>query len=502
MTISNFIGGAVMVAICCGGAGGSTPTALLTDGRTGLGNSVVPNISDFGFVSATFAGFGLPRVAADGETWVVRADAVALQSGGSAQAIDVIVKGHGLTVETLIAGGSPSPTGGPDLAISIDSGVRVNSNGDVVFRESVGDGELWRLFLYDGSSETWSVELQDGDPVPGFPGQSFQSFTDIAGLTADGRIALRTSDTIGPLPNSENDFLLIGDEVVAQTGVTVPTPQIDDPAQPLQGDFFTLGNFDVTEDAAAYAYDGNLDHVPSSRDRIFVSSGELVFQEGASIAGLDSNADSVRAAGSYLDASGTWSFIADLEDGTDVLLINGEAAALTGDPVPGFPGEFYDDASTARTFGDPVTRGPDEYAFVAETDHPDASSDSVLVHVADGAGTVLLRKGDSIDLDGDGALDDAIVLGIVGNLALLGDDLLATVNLVQSDGTPLGQALITIALPCPGDVTGDGEVDLGDLSMVLSRFGQTTSEGDTNGDGVVNLEDLSVVLSNFGNTCG
>lgn len=53
----------------------------------------------------------------------------------------------------------------------------------------------------------------------------------------------------------------------------------------------------------------------------------------------------------------------------------------------------------------------------------------------------------------------------------------------------------------PGDVNGDGSVDLADLNLVLANFGQTTSVGDANGDGVVDLADLNLVLANFGASC-
>jgi hypothetical protein len=55
--------------------------------------------------------------------------------------------------------------------------------------------------------------------------------------------------------------------------------------------------------------------------------------------------------------------------------------------------------------------------------------------------------------------------------------------------------------PCPGDVNGDGVVDLNDLNLVLTNFGQNTSDGDANGDGVVDLNDLNLVLTNFGISC-
>lgn len=56
---------------------------------------------------------------------------------------------------------------------------------------------------------------------------------------------------------------------------------------------------------------------------------------------------------------------------------------------------------------------------------------------------------------------------------------------------------------CPGDVSGDGVVDLTDLGSVLAYFGQTgpALAGDVNGDQIVDLTDLGIVLAHFGQTC-
>lgn len=61
------------------------------------------------------------------------------------------------------------------------------------------------------------------------------------------------------------------------------------------------------------------------------------------------------------------------------------------------------------------------------------------------------------------------------------------------------------ATPCPGDVNGDQNVGLTDLSILLANFGTssgaTLAEGDTDGDGDVDLSDLSQLLANFGTSC-
>ncbi|MFI4855079.1 MAG: hypothetical protein ACIAQF_08905, partial [Phycisphaerales bacterium JB065] len=52
-----------------------------------------------------------------------------------------------------------------------------------------------------------------------------------------------------------------------------------------------------------------------------------------------------------------------------------------------------------------------------------------------------------------------------------------------------------------GDATGDGEIDLADLNIVLANFGSETETGDLDGDGFVDLADLNIVLATFGSSC-
>jgi probable HAF family extracellular repeat protein len=68
--------------------------------------------------------------------------------------------------------------------------------------------------------------------------------------------------------------------------------------------------------------------------------------------------------------------------------------------------------------------------------------------------------------------------------------------LVQGRG-----ADVVVTLPgssVPGDVNGDGLVNLTDLTIVLNYFGTASTQGDLNGDGFVDLSDLIILLQNFG----
>ena len=56
-----------------------------------------------------------------------------------------------------------------------------------------------------------------------------------------------------------------------------------------------------------------------------------------------------------------------------------------------------------------------------------------------------------------------------------------------------------------GDANLDGKVDVNDLTIVLSSFGQTGktwTAGDFNNDGKVDVNDLTILLSNFGQNIG
>lgn len=80
--------------------------------------------------------------------------------------------------------------------------------------------------------------------------------------------------------------------------------------------------------------------------------------------------------------------------------------------------------------------------------------------------------------------------------------------------SPVVNAPVTLAAPsfsftvgggtnCPGDLDGDNDVDISDLSTLLSQFGSTGPgfSGDLDNDGDVDISDLSALLSNFGTNC-
>lgn len=57
---------------------------------------------------------------------------------------------------------------------------------------------------------------------------------------------------------------------------------------------------------------------------------------------------------------------------------------------------------------------------------------------------------------------------------------------------------VELGAPCPGDVTGNGLVDGGDIAYLLGFWGGTGPQGDADGNGVVDGADVATVLGGWG----
>ncbi|TVQ64063.1 MAG: hypothetical protein EA379_02785 [Phycisphaerales bacterium] len=162
-------------------------------------------------------------------------------------------------------------------------------------------------------------------------------------------------------------------------------------------------------------------------------------------------------------------------------------------------GEGTYDAVSASP-GIAIGGGPEGIVFVP-AGSPQFPVASVLVCEFSGSRVVAYE----LDANGDPIVDTrrVFITGLTGAEgghidAATGDFLFSTFG-----GGNRVIAVRGFSAPCPGDTNGDNVVDFGDLSTVLSTFGQTGEglDGDVNNDCVVDFGDLSVVLSNFGVNC-
>lgn len=74
------------------------------------------------------------------------------------------------------------------------------------------------------------------------------------------------------------------------------------------------------------------------------------------------------------------------------------------------------------------------------------------------------------------------------------------------DGFGLNSGFWSVVAPgvtCPADITGDGQIDMSDLALLISDFGCPGPDcaADIDGDGDSDLTDLSELLAQFGLPC-
>jgi len=87
------------------------------------------------------------------------------------------------------------------------------------------------------------------------------------------------------------------------------------------------------------------------------------------------------------------------------------------------------------------------------------------------------------------------------SLAQLGDVFGTAASASGDLGTP---GRFSAGACCPGDLTGDGDVDFADLNLLLSNYGQAVAPGlfgDIDESGTVDFVDLNLLLSTYGSGC-
>jgi hypothetical protein len=80
-------------------------------------------------------------------------------------------------------------------------------------------------------------------------------------------------------------------------------------------------------------------------------------------------------------------------------------------------------------------------------------------------------------------------------------DQVVTATATDADGSTseFSACVTVVGGAMPGDLNGDGRVDLDDLILLLTNYGcEAACAGDADGDGDCDLDDLILVLSNYG----
>lgn len=416
-------------------AGPSVPTVLYSDIVTSP-TSLVPGLG-----GARFQGFDRIYRSPDGLLWIMSADT------------DL-----GTTVDEIIFSGSiPGATGstvvqegttvleGADTAGLIDRNLSINNAGQYAFATNhnglTTEDEV--IVLWDGA--VFKYAGQEGDPVPGVAGENFGASLNASNIFADGTVAYSAPSTVGGFGTTQDDFLIAGNTVVAQAGVTIPSNQAGGATETWE-----LFDFDdyYANSAGQYIALGDLTGATTGDD-VVVVNGRVELQEDSLAPGQSSPISSIAEV--YMSSSGDWMARGSNDDTNDWLVMNGSLIAQTGDPVPGgLLGEVFDDATFAAMFFSMVSDNNGNYVYGAVTSNADPLADAVLVYNNQ---SVIARQGDPVDLDGNGLFDDDAFINVFNNDdAFLTDsgEYWFTADLMNGAGTGIGQALIRLQVNVPG----------------------------------------------------
>jgi predicted outer membrane repeat protein len=112
------------------------------------------------------------------------------------------------------------------------------------------------------------------------------------------------------------------------------------------------------------------------------------------------------------------------------------------------------------------------------------------------AGDCTRVPADDHDLDGDGDTEEPIPVDLDWLERFL-DDPLTEDSGVGFPCVDMGAYEYQAEAPCPGDLDGNGMVDVTDLLALLGNFGGT-GDGDINDDGVIDVSDLLILLGAWG----
>ncbi|MEM6572099.1 MAG: hypothetical protein AAF957_27030 [Planctomycetota bacterium] len=457
---------------------GSRIDVLLTN-RPGLATSFAPGLPGVLFKPG-WGGLTIgPIAVSPGGNWTL-IGWVDLPSGQ-----DEIVLANGV----LVAQSSDlTPwTGGIEVLWFPNSAPAINDAGDVAFSATTnGNGSnLANEYIATRVGGVWAYAARERDPIPYLPGALFGAELDSPVLLADGTAGYIARETLGSVPESQDDVVAIGQTLLVQQGVTAPAGQLGGALRPIAT--VQERRFGVSPDGSRWFVLANLEGDPGS-DEVLVVDGAVALQEGApapgtaSTSGEGDRVDDIDDV--HLDGAGRWYARATVSPGTRAIAVReGEVLARHRQRVtPGSAvrwklsadqgGQLF--GCTGNALGDHVVTGT--------TDEADPSRDAVAVL---NGRTVLLREGDPFDHDGNGAFDDdAYIRQFEVGYGRL-DDLgvyRALLWIRSGAGADLGKALVEIptrgvgASFCaaepnstgePASIRAHGSAELTDADLVL-----------------------------------
>jgi len=474
----------------------SSPTSLVPPG--GALTSITPG--------TRFASFDRPYRSPNGTRWAMVAD-----TDASTLLDAVILVGAGLGGSPRVQEGVSSVGNPPELFGPFDRNTGLRDDGRTYFSTNTNgpttSDEYVLTVTPDNLIGLW---WQEGMQLPDVSTENFGATMDSVHAVSPDLVALRASGTIGTAPDTQDDFLIRGFTIVAQSGVTIPTGQAG-------GTTFPWENFDTNSFYGSYAGStwiakGDLATGTTTSDDVVVVNNQVRLQENSIVPG--SGFASPIAAGFAgeiaMSSNGDWFCRGSNVDLQDWMVRNGIVIARTDAVVtPGSP-ELYDDTLTSTTFFSMTGNNAGDWIIGGVTNAVDINRNGVLV--LNGV-KVVVREGDRVDLNNNGLPDDDAFISAFAN-----DDLFLTEDrflyfqstLRSSAGATLGSAFMRIKIDlttgCAANIGGgDGMVNVQDLLAVIAAWGPCADVNNCpadivppGGDNTVNVQDLLAVIGAWG----
>jgi hypothetical protein len=440
--------------------------------------STVPGAKDAGGnpVVTKFKALEDFRVSHDGEAWVLKGKS---QLGSELE--NCLLLGSGLTGDMFAQEGQPFQGGGAgELYEFFDATANpasFDTAGNIGFSARAKGGSSAideKVVVYNATTEVHTIVFQEGDPALGLvdnppnpSGDEIFGSTISSVYARDEELVGFVNTPIGNCHSSRYPAFFVGSTSFRQSGVSTI-------------DGFTWDSFDFddcggTPDGLHWYAKGDIENVPSTSNRILAVDDTIELRRGSVLPGSTMTMDDIHH--TKMVSNGDWFSRGDDPANDDWAVYNGTLVAETGDEI-GSTGEHL--GAVFLSFGG---NRVGDWVLVANTDDPDNSRDTVLLL----NGQVVIREGDPIDLDGNGAFDDDVFIGrgnntssaFAANDIFLGDGgmLYFIAPLRNAAGDDLGsdppfgsggEAFLRVSLSCPaqpGDSDGDGDTDLDDYTV-------------------------------------
>ncbi|HUR26974.1 MAG TPA: hypothetical protein VM509_02200, partial [Planctomycetota bacterium] len=345
-------------------------------------------------------------VSADDSVWIVR--------GRTQQGTDlenICVRGAGANaIGNFAQEGQPIPGGAAGELYDFFGSATGRFDGLNRFAYSArargGSASTFQKVLVWNGANT-SIVMQMGDLYTGLVDLPPNPSGDETIGNSIGSIHLLDNGTIGAqdstivnIHTSRRPAIFYGNAAFHQTGVTSVVPLGG--GAPVLWSSLTANAFYSSFDGAHWVAAGRIVGA-STADDVLVVDGNVVLQEGALVPGSALLLGAIHD--DNITGQGTWCARGRDNSSTattapDWFVVQGALIAKTGDALSA--SENYGD-----TFSAVAANDSGDWALISNTDLADPARNEVLV----ANGVVILREGDPVDVDGNGAFDDGAFVG-------------------------------------------------------------------------------------------